>query len=113
MKDDRDKKLHEALDLVNSEKSEVFIEELTRSVGETMARSKGEDEAFVESAIELDAGEKAQIENILFKLFKRVVKVNYYLKQQLLGGFKITIGDWKLDATLAHEISSMKKSLRS
>jgi F0F1-type ATP synthase delta subunit len=111
MKDDRDKKLHEALDLITSEKSELFVEELAHSVGEAIARSKGEEEAFVESAIDLDEKEKSRIEEILTDIFRKKMTVNYFVKPNLIGGFKISVGDWKLDATLTHEIINLKKNL--
>ena len=40
--------------------------------------------------------------------FQKKIPVNYKIDTQVLGGFKLVIGDWKIDATLARKIEKIK-----
>ena len=111
MKNDKDTRLHDALNLIRSEKNEVFINELKASIGEALARDKGEEQAQVVSAVNFYKEEKQKLENLLLKIFKRRMHVTYLTKPAVLGGFRIIVGDWKLDATLLHQLDMMKISL--
>lgn len=96
---------------MNSEKSSIFLSELENSVKDALIKTRGEKEARVESAINLNDDEKNKIDKLLEKVLKRRIKTLFNIKPGLLGGFRIRVGDWRLDATLIHQLNVMKKTL--
>ena len=54
----------------------------------------------VESAVELLASEKTEIEDMLGKKFTWVKEINYVINPKLLGGVRINIGGLELDLSV-------------
>lgn len=104
-------KLNEAVSLLNSEASDAFINELESKITEALEIAKGEKLAKIESAVQLNLKEKQELESILNKLFKKQLKTIYEVKANLLGGFKIAVGDWKLDASLITQLNLLKANI--
>jgi len=67
--------------------------------------------AEVESAIDLNETEKLKMEKALAAIFGKSLTVSYQINHVLLGGFKITVGDWKFDATLVQQLDVMRMQL--
>jgi F0F1-type ATP synthase delta subunit len=101
----------EAFDLMNSERNSVFLDELEHKIGEAVLKTKGIEQASLYSAVVLNDSEKQRFELILHLLFKREIKVYYFTDSGLLGGFKLHLGDWKLDGTLIYQLERMKNAL--
>jgi F0F1-type ATP synthase delta subunit len=108
MKKNNTKQINEALDLLNSEVKDVFVDDLQLSIERAIDKAKGKANALIESAVVLSGPEKAKVEKLITEILKRTVEVTYGVKPTLLGGIKISVGDWKLDATLLHQIETMK-----
>ncbi len=108
MRNDNNRKLQEALTLMNSEVHQVFIDDLKESVDRAIEKARGEKAALVESVTSFTPEEKQKLENILVTILKRRIRVNYSLKPNLLGGFRVSVGDWKLDGTLANQLNKIK-----
>lgn len=104
-------KLNEAVNLLNSNSSEAFINELELTISDALARAKGEKLAIIESSVPIKLEEKKKIEMILSQIFKNQINTYYETKPALLGGFKITVGDWKLDASLLNQLNLLKETL--
>ena len=108
-KKNNNEELREALIFMNSDKSELFVDELRNTVTETLAKAKGEKHAHVESAVTLTDREKSELENIITAVLGASVEFNYQTNKRLLGGFKVRIGDWKMDGTLLHQLEYLKQ----
>lgn len=108
MRNDNNKKLQEALALMSSEVHHVFVDDLSESIDRAIEKARGEKAALVESVTPFIPEEKQKLENILVNILKRRIRINYSLKPNLLGGFRVSVGDWKLDGTLANQLNKIK-----
>lgn len=111
MKNDTNRKLNEALDLMKSEVKDVFVDELHTSIDRAIEKAKGEAKAHVESAIKLDISEKELLSKLLVDILKRAVDIVYTVKPGLLAGLRVQVGDWKLDGTMIHQLEKMKSEI--
>lgn len=102
--------LHRALKLIDSDSRGLFIEELSQRIGETVTQAQGKT-AFVSSAVELSDAEKQRIDVLVHSLLKRDMDLVFRVDSKLLGGFSVTVGDWKLDATIVSQLKAMKEAL--
>ncbi|MBI4058598.1 F0F1 ATP synthase subunit delta [Candidatus Gottesmanbacteria bacterium] len=103
--------LAEALTLVKSEKGEVFAQQLEAAVEDALIKTKGEKLGVVESAVVLTDEEKRKIQTVLERIIQRKLEIQFATFPKLLGGFKITIGDWKLDATILNQLEMLKEQV--
>ena len=103
--------IQEAMRLVVSNQNEWFIDELGRSISETLTKARGDESGQIESAVSLTDLEKQTLHNFLAKLFKRKINLNFSLKLSLLGGLKISVGDWKLDCSLDNQLMQLQRFL--
>lgn len=108
MKKDHSKHLTRALQLIDADTRGLFIDELEESIGETVENAHGKT-AVVESALDLLDEEKSRLEQLVVRLLKRELNMIYRVHPQLIGGFKVTVGDWKLDASISSQLESMKE----
>lgn len=69
------------------------------------ARSQGA--ARVESAVALTQQERQAIAAALEKILGRSVRVDARVVPSLLGGMRITVGDWIVDTTLDYQLKRM------
>ena len=101
----------EALKLLQTDREAALTRALTASVGAALDKVRGESTAEVESATELTQSEKEQLAEFLLTTFNRNLTTTYTVKKDLLGGFKVRVGDWKLDTSLASRLDQMKQLL--
>lgn len=101
--------LKKALKLVSPDKNESFISELASSINATLEKKEGEQSAHVHSAMALSNKQKSALEQILTTQFERKQSVTYHVDKDLLGGFKVSVGDWVFDATLDRKLKAMKQ----
>ena len=101
--------LREALQFMNSDKSELFVDELRHTVKDALSKAKGEKDAHVESAITLIHEEKQELEKIIITVLGHPVRFVYETNKLLLGGFKVRVGDWKMDGTLLHQLQYLRQ----
>lgn len=102
--------LEEALRHLASGETE-FAADLENSIKEAVDRASGKVKAQVTSAVDLNTREKEQMKKALEGLLKRQIGVIYQVEPIVLGGFKVRVGDWKLDGTLATKIEKLTKLL--
>lgn len=103
------KELQEALTFMSSGKSELFVDELKFAVKDALSKAKGEKNAHVQSAVTLTSTEKQELEKVITTVLGHEVRFMYETNKGLLGGFKVKIGDWKLDGTLVHQLEYLKQ----
>lgn len=112
MQKDHKLKLNQALHLIDSDSRGLFVEALSEKIGEAVDKTRGKT-AIVQSAVELTGGERTRIEALIKKILKREIDIYFRISPSLLGGFTITVGDWKLDASLNSQLEILKTSLNS
>ena len=112
MKLNNAKVIDTALSLMESERAEAFIDEFHHGLFEAVEKTKGYTIAFVESAVELTPEERKQLEKELTVILRHGIEIRYSVQPELLGGFRITVGDWKLDASIANELRKLVLDLR-
>ncbi len=103
--------IDQALTLLQGELKELAAESINESVAKAVAEFTGDEYAQVQSAVLLTPDEKNKITNLLLVIFRRDVTIQYGVNPKLLGGFKISVGDWKLDASLATKIAELTNYL--
>ena len=108
MKKNKNKQLNEAIALMNSEVQDVFITDLESSIEKAIDKAKGEAKAHIESAVALSNEEKERITQSIEKILQRKINAIFTVKSSVLGGFKIRVGDWRLDATLSQQLDRME-----
>jgi F-type H+-transporting ATPase subunit delta len=88
----------------SSTASVARMETLLKSVT-TNARSQGA--ARVESAVALTQQERQAIASSLEKILGRSVTIEARVVPSLVGGMRITVGDWVVDTTLDYQMKKM------
>jgi len=99
-----------ALRLLGEKNNDAVATQLKEGIDNAVAKITA-DSAEVETVAELTDKEKLKFEQILSDIFGKSLSVFYRVNHSLLGGFKVSVGDWKFDATLISQLSSMRKTL--
>lgn len=80
------------------------IETLLKSV---TANAKSQGAARVESAVALTQQERQAVASSLEKILGRSIRVDARVVPSLIGGLRITVGDWVVDTTLDYQLTRM------
>ncbi len=75
------------------------------------ASAKREHQAKVESAVKLTSAETQNIARILSKVSGHEVSLTTVVNPHLLGGIRITMADWVMDASVRNELNDMASLL--
>lgn len=75
------------------------------------ASARREKTARVESVVALTVLEKQAIARVLSRLLTHTVTIEGKINKDLLGGLRITVGDWIVDTSLAAQIDAMNEQL--
>lgn len=67
--------------------------------------------AVVETAVDLSDAEKSELGKVLEHILKRPVSLSVLKKTDMLGGMRITVGDWVYDATLSNQLKQIESHL--
>ena len=67
--------------------------------------------AKVESSVALTSKEKSDISRFLSRLLSREATLQCTINKELIGGLRITVGDWVVDTSIATQISAMQEML--
>ncbi|MEK7584740.1 MAG: F0F1 ATP synthase subunit delta [Patescibacteria group bacterium] len=67
--------------------------------------------AVVTSKVPLSHGLKAELTRVLEHRFKKDVDVDEVMDDSVLGGFRVRVGDFIIDATLTTQIKELTKHL--
>lgn len=102
-----DHRLKEAFKLLHAKSNKVFVHLLTEKIGEAVVKTKT-DQAVVESVTDLTGDEKERLKRVVEKLLLRKLQFSFAIKRQHYGGFKVIVGDWILDATIAGKLAGLR-----
>lgn len=84
------------------------VRELFRKVTAEASRQKY---AKVEASVALTPGEKRSLAQCLEKLVGHPIELVIRVNAKLLGGFRVTVGDWVVDTSIANELRQLSESL--
>ena len=90
---------------------ERLIPRMTTLFDKVTSSTKGQKIARVESAVPLNTTEKQKISLLLARLLDHEVELDCLVDVRAIGGFKIQVGDWVVDATVRGQIDALKNSL--
>lgn len=105
--------IDDALRLIDSDKSQEFIDELHGNLIRSIEKTRGLHKAVISTAVELIDDEKSQLEKLITGIFQKKIETIFKTDKNILGGFRIVVGDWKLDATVNNDLIQLKQKLLS
>ena len=99
----------EVFDALSDEDVLGFNNEMIKKLSLVVSKFGDTHRAIVKTAISLNSDEKKKIEGFLKKISKHSIKINFRVEPTIIGGIKITFGDWNIDGTLTHQIEALKQ----
>ncbi len=85
---------------------------ILKSVQDTIAASRGEVKADVESAVELSAAQKKELEGTLSKTVGRPVSVSVKVNADLIGGLVVTLGSLQIDDSVKSKLDRLSRAMK-
>ena len=96
-----------------AQKRRLFaLADMIRAYRALLAQKRGEMTAHVTSAHPLDSEQRAALSDILHVTFKRDVKLETTVDQNLLGGLIVKVGSRMIDSSLATKLDRLKLAMR-
>ena len=71
------------------------------------SQARKEHEARVESAVKLSPAEMTVISRVLSRIAGHDVSLTSDVTPSLIGGIRVTMGDWVVDSSLSNELAEM------
>jgi len=97
------------ISLMIRKRRERYLPSIAEAFTDLYKASKGIKTAYVTSAVELAAKDKAGILGILSKLTDKKIDLVEKTNEALLGGFVINLDNFQVDQSLATKIKELKK----
>lgn len=98
--------------LITKGRAEI-IEEIASEYEVLVNQKLGRQEMTIVSAVELDAGQYDELEQIMKQKTGKDVMIRKVINKDVLGGVRIHVGDDVYDYTVSHQIEKMKVQLLS
>jgi len=98
--------------LKKGDKRSQVAPKVTTLLMKMSAKARKERQATVESAVKLTADEQAAISRMLEKVAGHTVGLDCAVKPSLIGGFRITMADWVMDASVKQQLAEMAVLLK-
>ena len=86
------------------------VETLLRKMTNT---AKREHRARIESAVKLTPAENQAIARMLSRLAGHEVSLTNIVEPSLIGGIRVTMGDWVVDSSLMNELQEMAQIVKA
>jgi F-type H+-transporting ATPase subunit delta len=91
----------------------VLLPQVARELHNMVDADEKTQKGVVTSPQTLEADQMAKIGQTVKKFFGREIALTQKIDKGLLGGFTIRVGDWFVDASLAHDIAEIKQLVLS
>jgi F-type H+-transporting ATPase subunit delta len=92
-------------------KSPVVENELKTLLSKVSEDDRSQSQATVTSAVTLTENEKSTVVAIIEKIVGHPVELICQVNQDLLGGMRISVGDWVLDTSLKKQLEKLRSYL--
>lgn len=99
--------------LKTSGKAQGMMPRVQTLLWKMTARAKHEHEAVVESAVKLTSGEIQSVSRLLSGIAGHEVSVTTTIVPRLVGGLRIVMADWVVDASIESELQRMATMVNS
>ena len=96
--------------LMAEKKREGYLDDISFSFVDQYKQHKNIVTAVLSSAFKLDSDTKSKILSIIKESFNGTVEIEEKIDANLIGGFKIKIGDRQVDASVQRKLNDLKKS---
>jgi F-type H+-transporting ATPase subunit delta len=97
------------MSLMIRKRRERYLPSIAEAFTDLYKASKGIKTAYVSSAVELAAKDKAGILEILSKLTDQKIELIEKVNEALLGGFVFNLDDFQLDQSISTKVKQLKK----
>lgn len=101
------------LDVLTQRKETKLIPQVGEALKLIGGRNKNQNSGTVWSVIPLSERILSRIKKIMQTQIKHDIELKNQLDPTLLGGFRVEIGDWVLDASLKSDFNNLQKALLS
>jgi F-type H+-transporting ATPase subunit delta len=102
--------LHTLLLLVRKRR-ESLLRELVVQYGELEMRARGTEALLVTTAKELGKAELQSLVERLERVFRKKFEVTEHVDPDLIGGVRVTMGDRRIDGTVAGRLEELSREL--
>ena len=99
------------LEVIKSKKQEGLLPEVSDALKNISDREKTEKKAIIWSVVSLNSSQLSRIKKVIINATGVDCEIENRTDASLLGGFRVTLGDWILDASLKSDLSNIQKTL--
>lgn len=99
------------LDYLTDVGEEDLLGEVSGELSELSGRRKEAEKVEVESVTPLSPEKKSAIQKLVRDYFQKELPVENTINKDIIGGLKISIGDWYFDGSISGQIDRIKKIL--
>ncbi|MEK7544288.1 MAG: F0F1 ATP synthase subunit delta [Patescibacteria group bacterium] len=89
----------------------TMLPKVTAALKKISSSSGQQTAAIVESAVGLTSKERAELSRFLSRLLTHTVTIECRREKALIGGIRVTVGDWVVDTSIATQIAAMQEEL--
>ena len=98
--------------LMIDHKREMFLKDIVTYFTEMANRARNLVQVQVTSAVELDADQRKELNEVLEKITCKKVRAEYAIDPSLIGGVVVRIGDRVIDGSVKSRLAGMREHLR-
>lgn len=91
----------------------VLLPKVTAALHKITSSASAGKTATVETVVVLTGPEKLQLGRFLSRLLSHAVTLECRVNKNLIGGIRVTVGDWVVDTSVATQIRAMQEALSS
>ena len=97
--------------LIADNRRTAILPETVAAFEQVVRQRQGLAEAEVSSAVELSAGQKAELAKAMERLTGKKIEAKYSIDRELLGGAVVRVGDTIYDGSLRGRLNEMREHL--
>ena len=106
------KKVENLISLLIKNNKIPMLKELKVQLEEKRRELQGQCHAHIETALPLSEAEEIEIKDLLEKKFQKKMDIYISINKDIISGFKVTIGNQQLDATLNRVMEKFKEKFK-
>ncbi|MCL5675579.1 MAG: F0F1 ATP synthase subunit delta [Patescibacteria group bacterium] len=99
------------LDVLTARKQRGLLPQVSAALKRIDSDQKNQNKGIVYAPILLDKQRLHRVKNVVQKLAQRDIELTTKLDRNMLGGFRVEVGDWVLDASLRSDFVRLIKTL--
>ncbi len=99
------------INLIITNRRELFLKEITRIFLTMYRKEQGVIDTTLTTAVALDKISKEQMQEKLAKAFNGTIEITEKVDESLIGGFVIRVEDQQIDASVKHQLKTIKREL--